>query len=74
MRLNNHRNFDKSKPFLQTLLEDGVTNRFLSDSTFSEACNVFGITEDEAIEAMLYSEYTFNREENGWIVTTIDGE
>jgi hypothetical protein len=71
--MKNYQNrFDTDKPFVDSMIDE-INEQDLSDDVFTQACEEFGITEDEAMELMVKSDvYQFHRKENGWFITIND--
>jgi Asp-tRNA(Asn)/Glu-tRNA(Gln) amidotransferase B subunit len=67
-KLNNR--FDTSKPFIEAMVEE-TNEQELPDSVFSQACEEFGLSEEEAMELMVNSDnYNFYRSSYGWNIIT----
>lgn len=66
-RILNNR-FNTNKPFIEAMVEEtDETN--LPDSVFVQACDEFGIEEEQAMELMCESSaYEFVRHESGWYI------
>jgi hypothetical protein len=65
-----HQRFDTSKPFVQSMIEE-TNESDLPDAVFTQACEEFGITEEEGMELMIKdTDYEFYRNGSGWDIIT----
>lgn len=69
--MKNYQNrFDTDKPFVEAMVAE-TNESDLPDATFEQACEEFGILEDEGMELMVKSDkYNFVRFDNGWGIIT----
>jgi hypothetical protein len=67
--MKNYQNrFDTDKPFVEAMVAE-TNETDLPDATFDQACEEFGISEDDAMELMVKSDkYDFHRIEKGWFI------
>lgn len=71
--MKNYQNkFDTDKSFVDSMVDE-TNESDLSDDIFTQACEEFGITEDEAMDLMVKSDkYQFHRIDFGWFITVND--
>ncbi len=69
--MKNYQNrFDTDKPFVEAMVAE-TNETDLPDDVFTQACDEFGLSEEDAMGLMVLStKYQFHRTENGWFITT----
>lgn len=61
--------FDTEIDFVESIMDE-ISGNELPDDMFSQACEEFGIGEEDAMELLVFSrEYEFMRLATGWIVS-----
>lgn len=61
--------FDTEIDFVESIMDQARGTRELTDSMFEQACEEFGIEEDDAMQLLMDSkEYDFLRLAEGWNV------